>query len=135
VLSSPRICPTSKALPNKLKKKCIELIHRDEYQNLLKLLTQENIQLNDEVSKEGHGWTILHYAAKCNAEKCVGHCLRWLYQTQGDSYEMVVNLQNCEGDTALMVACFYKCNRVIKTLLELGGSDLKIKNIKKLTAY
>jgi ankyrin repeat protein len=34
-----------------------------------------------------------------------------------------------------MIACFYKSNAVIKTLLELGGSDLSIKNIKKLTAY
>jgi ankyrin repeat protein len=70
-----------------------------------------------ELGKEGHGWTILHHIAKANASKCMGYCLRWLYQSCPSEYEASANQKTSEGDTPLQVACLHKSNEAMRSLL------------------
>ncbi len=47
----------------------------------------------------------------------------------------MINQKNCDGDTPLIVACLYKSNHIIRTMLDYGGVDIYAMNSKKLTAY
>ena len=99
------------------------------------MLQQHTITLTDEISKEGHGWTILHYICKNNSVYCMELCLRWLYQSDPSAYQNTINMKNCDGDTPIIVACLYKSNQIIRTMLDYGGVDIYAMNSKKLTAY
>ena len=44
-------------------------------------------------------------------------------------------MKNCDGDTPIIVACLYKANQIIRTMLDYGGVDIYAMNSKNLTAY
>ena len=118
-----------------MKKKVLDLIYYNDHIKLVQMLEQRTLTLTDEISKEGHVWTILHYICKNNSAESMELCLRWLYQNDPSAYEHTLNQKNCDGDTPLNIACLYKSNQTLKTMLECGGVDIYSMNRKKLTAY
>ena len=76
---------------------------KGELENLKSLLTEKGLSVSEEVSKEGHYWTVLHYAAHYGHIKVVEFLLGYL-QEHSSNFEEVLNLQTICGKTPLTCA-------------------------------
>lgn len=75
---------------------------RGAVDELQKLLKEENFSPTEEVSKEGHFWTVLHYASHYGHVPVLKFLVQHL-QELPDSYE-ILNMQTLEGKTPLFCA-------------------------------
>lgn len=94
----------------------------DELQSLLE---KQNYSVTEEVSKEGHYWTVLHYASHYGHYKVLEFLVKHL-ENNDNSFE-ILNMQTLEGKTPLFCAilsCDIKQQTVkrdiIKLLFETG---------------
>ena len=79
----------------------------------------------EEVSKEGHYWTSLHYACHYGHYHIVEYILSYLNEHMPEQFTEIVNLQTIEGKTPLFCAMlsgdikdFTLKKRIIKLLFE-----------------
>ena len=101
----------------------------DELQSLLE---KQNYSVTEEVSKEGHYWTVLHYASHYGHYKVLEFLVKHL-ENNDNSFE-ILNMQTLEGKTPLFCAilsCDIKQQTVkrdiIKLLFETGQMDLSLR--------
>lgn len=69
---------------------------------LQKLLKEQGYSATEEVSKEGHFWTVLHYASHYGHFKVLEFLVNYLKESE-NSYE-ILNMQTLEGKTPLFCA-------------------------------
>ena len=67
-----------------------------------KLLKEQSFSATEEVSKEGHYWTVLHYASHYGHFKVLEFLVAYLKDNE-NSYE-ILNMQTLEGKTPLFCA-------------------------------
>lgn len=67
-----------------------------------KLLKEQGYSATEEVSKEGHFWTVLHYASHYGHFKVLEFLVNYLKENE-NSYE-ILNMQTLEGKTPLFCA-------------------------------
>ena len=106
---------------------------RGAVDELKKLLEEEGYSPTEEVSKEGHFWTVLHYASHYGHVPVLKFLVQHL-QDLPDSYE-ILNMQTLEGKTPLFCAilsCDIKVNvkqEIIKLLFETNQIDLSLRKV------
>lgn len=71
-------------------------------EDLQRLLKDQGYSATEEVSKEGHYWTVLHYASHYGHFKVLQFLVQYLGE-QENSYE-ILNMQTSEGKTPLFCA-------------------------------
>ena len=69
---------------------------------LQKLLKDQGYSATEEVSKEGHFWTVLHYASHYGHFKVLEFLVNYLKESE-NAYE-ILNMQTLEGKTPLFCA-------------------------------
>lgn len=68
-------------------------------EDLKQLLTEKNYSVTEEVSKEGHYWTVFHYASHYGHIKVLEYLIDYIKDKE--SYQEIINLQTVEGKTPL----------------------------------
>ena len=66
---------------------------------LRSLLEEKGFSVREEVSKEGHYWTVLHYASHYGHINVVEYLIDYIMKTSDG--DQVLNLQTIEGKTPL----------------------------------
>ena len=56
---------------------------------LQRLLTESGYSATEEVSKEGHYWTVLHYASHYGHLRVLQYLVNHLEQNEADSFEIL----------------------------------------------
>ena len=101
-------------------------------QELQRLLREEGFSATEEVSKEGHYWTVLHYASHYGHLKVLQFLVDYL-EEKDDCFE-ILNMQTLEGKTPLFCAIL-SCDikqatvkkEIIRLLFETGKMDLSLR--------
>ena len=104
--------------------------------------------MTEEVSKEGHFWTVLHYASHYGHIKVLEYLLEFIKDKE--SYQEIINLQTVEGKTPLfctilsgdikiqmkkdIVKLLFDTNQIDLTLRKASGEDL-LELAKKNSLY
>ena len=101
-------------------------------EELQRLLNDEGYSCTEEVSKEGHFWTVLHYASHYGHYRVLEFLVNYLENNE-NSFE-ILNMQTLEGKTPLFCAilsCDIKQGQVkkdiIKLLFDTGKMDLSLR--------
>ena len=96
------------------------------------MLSELNFSATEEVSKEGHYWTVLHYASHYGHYSVLEFLVNYL-EKKDDGFE-ILNMQTLEGKTPLFCAilsCDIKQIQVkkdiIRLLFETGKIDLSLR--------
>ena len=99
---------------------------------LQRLLNEQNYSVTEEVSKEGHFWTVLHYASHYGHFKVLEFLVNHL-EDNDNSFD-ILNMQTLEGKTPLFCAilsCDIKQAQlkkdIIKLLFDTGKIDLSLR--------
>ena len=71
-------------------------------ETLQKLLEEQGFSATEEVSKEGHFWTVLHYASHYGHFKVLEFLVNYLEKHE-NCFE-ILNMQTLEGKTPLFCA-------------------------------
>jgi len=107
--------------PNPIKNKLHHAIKANDYNKVVEIVEQNNVNSNEEISVSGHQWTCLHYAAHFNADQILEFFLNRAYTQNSDQFAEIVNTQTKEGWTPLMIAAIYKAVECINVFIKYGG--------------
>ena len=91
-----------------------------QIEELRKLLETDGLSATEEVSKEGHYWTVLHYASHYGHYKVLEFLVKHL--EDNDNCFEILNMQTSEGKTPLFCAilsCDIKQTQVKKDIIKL----------------
>lgn len=99
---------------------------------LQKLLKEQGYSATEEVSKEGHFWTVLHYASHYGHYKVLEFLVEYI-DSDENSFE-ILNMQTLEGKTPLFCAilsCDIKQIQtkkdIIRLLFDTNKMDLSLR--------
>jgi ankyrin repeat protein len=113
-------CTTSKQ-SNQIKNKLHHAIKANDFNKVVELVEENDVDANEEISVEGNFWTCLHYAAHFNGDQILEYFLNRTYQRNLDQFAEIVNTQTKEGWSPLMVATIYQALECIKVFIKYGG--------------
>ena len=100
----------------------------DEFKTLIK---EKGYSATEEVSKEGHFWTVFHYASHYGHINVLRFLIEHLEENE-NSYD-VLNMQSVEGKTPLfcaMLSCDIKIEtkmEILKMLFDTNQVDLSLR--------
>ena len=98
---------------------------------LTELLADKGFSPTEEVSKEGHFWTVLHYACHYGHADVVVFLLEFL--ARHEEFHQIMNMQTIEGKTPIFCAILSGDIKpalkkdIIKMLFETGQVDLTLR--------
>ena len=102
----------------------------EDHTSALKELSEGTISVEEINDPCSVNWTPLMYLARNGADLAnVAPLMQKMLDLGAD-----VNYQNSSQDTALMIACQYKCSAVVEILLKHPNIDVNLKNKLGLTA-
>ena len=87
--------------------------------------------MNEEVSKEGHYWTVLHYAAHYGHLNVIEYLIQYIKDK--DYSQEVLNMQTVEGKTPVFCTILSgdvkldMKKEIIKVLFDTGQIDLSLR--------
>ena len=99
--------------------------------DLKELLIEKGYSITEEVSKEGHFWTVLHYATHYGHVKTLEFLLE--HVSQMENFFDILNLQTIEGKTPLFCSTLsgdIKIDikkQIIKLLFDTNNVDLSLR--------
>lgn len=113
-------CTTSKQT-NHVKNKLHHAIKANDYNTVVDMIEQNDVDANEEISTMGNYWTCLHYAAHFNADQILEYLLSRTYHRNLEQFAEIVNTQTKEGWSPLMVTAIFGAVECAKVFIKYGG--------------